>query len=242
VWFLVTRAGALVHDATALVVPLPDGDIDTGISVGGLTYRCLEPLAAWRLTYADATVAMDVEWRAFSPAHAWPVPPGTTVEDAQRHLEQSGWVHGRLRLGDREVALEGAFAHRDHSWGGERDWSQLHHWYYTSGELGEDLAFNAVKVWLAPETFLTVGCLWDGHEAMDLAELDVAGRLDPASGDHTGALVTARDTKGRAWRFEGRVLAHCPVRIGPTLVDDGVTEFRSGDRIGYGIIEYGRQR
>lgn len=241
VWFLVTHAGRLVHDATALALPVPGGDIDGGIRVGGLSYRCLEPLRRWQLTYADAVVEMDVEWCAFSPAHPWPVPAGTTVDDVQRHLEQSGWVSGRLRIGDRQVAITRAYAHRDHSWGGERDWSKLLRWYYTSGELGEDLAFNAVKVWLAPETFLTVGCLWDGHEATDVAALDVEGRLDPASGDHTGALVTVRDARGRDWRFEGEVLAHCPVQIGPTRVDDGVSVFRSGDRVGYGIIEYGRQ-
>ncbi len=242
VWFLVTRGGALVHDATALALPLPAGDIESGISVGGLTYQCLAPLARWRLRYASAAVDMDVEWSAFSPAHPWPVPPGTTVDDVQRHLEQSGWVSGRLRLGDEQLTIGRAYAHRDHSWGGERDWSKLHHWYYTSGELGGDLAFNAVKVWLGPAEFLTVGCVWDGREAMDATQLDVEGRHDPATGDHSGALVTLRDARGRDWRFEGRVLAHCPVQIGPTRVDDGITEFRSGDRVGYGIIEYGRQR
>src|SRR5689334_17472839 len=76
VWFMVTRDGRLVYDATHLAQPLPDGDIDDGLTVGGLTYRCSEPLRRWQLTYADATVRMDVEWEAFSPPHQWPVPPG----------------------------------------------------------------------------------------------------------------------------------------------------------------------
>jgi hypothetical protein len=241
VWFFVTRGDAVVHDATSLALPLPAGDIDDGISVGGLTYRCLAPLTRWQLRYADAKVEMDVEWEAFSPSHPWPVPPGTTVDDVQRHVEQSGWVAGTLRLGDERVCIERAFGHRDHSWGGERDWSKLLRWYYTSGEMGADLSFNAVKVWLAPETFLTVGCVWDGEQSIDLADLDVEGRIDGATGEHTGALVTMRDARGREWQFDGRVLAHCPVQIGPTRVDDGVSEFRGGGRVGYGIIEYGRQ-
>ncbi len=242
VWMFVTRGGTLIHDATALALPLPAGDIDTGITVGGLTYRCTEPLRCWQLTYESPAFAMDVAWQAFSPPHPWPVPPGTTVEDIQRHLEQSGWVSGRLRIGAQTIALARAYGHRDHSFGGERDWSKLYRWFYTSGELGDDLSFNAVKVWLAPETFLTVGCLWDGLDAVDAAELDVEGEIDPASGDHTGARITLRDARGRSWQFAGRVLAHCPVQIGPTRVDDGITEFRSGDRVGYGIIEYGRQQ
>jgi len=242
VWILVTRGATLVHDATNLALPLPAGDIDDGVTVGGLTYRCVEPLRRWRLTYESAAAAIDVEWRAFSPAHPWPVPPGTTVEDVQRHLEQSGWVSGRVRIGHEVVTMARAFGHRDHSFGGERDWSKLHHWYYVSGEFGDDLSFNAVKVWLGPEAFLTVGCLWDGTDAMDAVALDVEGTHDAATGDHTAAAITLRDARGRDWRFDGRVLAHSPVQIGPTRVDDAVTEFRSGGRTGYGIIEYGSQR
>jgi hypothetical protein len=117
----------------------------------------------------------------------------------------------------------------------------MHHWYYTSGEMGADLSFNAVKVWMTEDAVITIGCLWDGRETIDLESLDVVCRTDPASGVHTGGLVTARDAHGRDWRFEGNVLARNPVRIGPTLVDDGITEFRGGGRTGYGIIEYGRQ-
>jgi len=240
-WMLVTRDGRLLHDGTSLALAVPDGDIDAGIGVGGLTYRCTEPLRCWRLTYEAPGCAMDVVWEAFSPPHPWPVPPGVTVEDMQRHLEQSGWVSGSLRIGDEHVRIARAFAHRDHSWGGERDWSRMLRWFYVSGEFGEDLSFNAVKVWLAPEAFVTVGCVWDGREALDAATVDVVGAVDAATGDHTGAHVTLRDVRGRDWTIDGRVLAHGPVQIGPTRVDDAVTEFRTADRVGYGIIEYGRQ-
>jgi len=240
-WLLVTRDGALVHDASDLDVALPAGDIDTGLRVGGLTYRCVEPLTRWRLTYADATVRMDVAWEAFSPVHQWPVPPGSSVEDVPRHIEQSGWASGTLEIAGRQTAIVRAHAHRDHSWGGERDWAKMRRWYYTSGEMGADLSFNAVKVWFGEDAYLTVGCLWDGSETQDLAELDVTCRIDPATGDHTTGVVTFRDARGRDWRFDGEVLARCPVRIGPTLVDDGITVFRGAGRVGYGIIEYGRQ-
>ena len=240
-WFLMMRDGALVHDATDLSVPLPEGDIQSGLRVGGLTYCCLEPLARWRLAFADAAVQMEVEWQAFSPVHQWPFPPSTTVEDVPRHIEQSGWVSGTISIRGDRIMLERAYGHRDHSWGGERDWSKMHHWYYTSGEMGADLSFNAVKVWFTEESFITVGCLWDGRETMDVPQLDVECRIDPMKRHHTGGLITLRDGRGRSWRFEATVLAHCPVQIGPTLVDDGITEFRGAGRVGYGVIEYGRQ-
>ena len=242
VWMLVTRDGTMLHDATSLAEPVPAGDIDGGITVGGVTYRCTEPLRRWRLTYDVPGVGIDVEWTAFSPAHPWPVPPGVTVEDMQRHLEQSGWVSGEVRLGGETVAITRAFGHRDHSWGGERNWALLNRWYYVSGEFGDDLSFNAVKVWLAPETFVTVGCLWDGKEAMDAASLDVEGTHDPVTDDHTAVRVSLQDPRGRRWDITGRVLATGPVQIGPTRVDDAITEFRCNDRIGYGITEYGSQR
>jgi len=241
-WFMVVCDGVLAHDATNLALALPGGDVDTGLRVGGLTYCCLEPLARWRIEFEDAKVRMDVEWEAFSPVHQWPVPPGTSVEDVPRHIEQSGWASGTLDIGGRRITIDRAHAHRDHSWGGERDWARMQRWYYTSCEMGADLSFNAVKVWFGDDAFLTVGCLWDGAETQHLAALDVACRIDPATGDHAGGVVTFRDACARDWRFEGRVLAHCPVEIGATRVDDGITEFRGAGRIGYGIIEYGRQR
>jgi len=240
-WFFVTRDGALVHDATNLALPLPEGDIDTGLQVGALSYRCLEPLARWRLAFEDQTVQMDVEWQAFSPVHQWPFPPGSTVEDVPRHLEQSGWARGTLRLGRERITLARAYGHRDHSWGGERDWSKMHHWYYASGEMGADLSFNAVKVWFAEDVFITIGCLWDGRETLHVEQLDVVCQIDRAARHQTAGVVTVHDSRGRDWRFDGTVLAHCPVQIGPTLVDDAITEFRSAGRVGYGVIEYGRQ-
>ncbi len=239
-WFLVTRDGVLLHDATRLSLPLPAGDIDSDLSVGSLSYRCDEPLTRWRLRFADPRVTMDVVWEAFSPVHQWPFPPESSVEDVPRHIEQSGWVRGVVTIGDEQVKLERAYGHRDHSWGGERDWAKMHHWFYTSGELGPDLSFNAVKVWFAPDAFITVGCLWDGRETMHAGALDVTCAIDAAH-RHTSGVVTLRDASGRDWRFEGTVLAHGPVTIGPTRVDDAITEWRSGERTGYGIIEYGRQ-
>ena len=240
-WFFVTRAGKLVHDATQLAMPLPAGNIDAGLRVGNLTYHCLDPLLRWRLTFEDATVQMAVEWEAFSPVYQWPFPPGTTVEDVPRHIEQSGWVRGTVRIGNERIALDRAYGHRDHSWGGERDWSKMHHWYYSSGEMDEDLSFNAVKVWFTEDSFITIGCLWDGNETLGLEALDVECKIDPALGQQTEGVVTLRDARQRDWRFEGTVLAHCPVQIGPTHVDDGITEFRGAGRVGYGVIEYGRQ-
>lgn len=240
-WFLVTRDGALAHDATNLSLPLPAGDIDSGLRVGPLSYRCLAPLTRWHLGFADARVAMDVEWEAFSPGHQWPFPPESSVEEVPRHIEQSGWVRGTLTIDGERVALERAYAHRDHSWGGERDWAKMHHWYYTSGELGAELSFNAVKVWFAPDAFITIGCLWDGRETMHVDAIDVTCAIDPTSRRHSGGVVTLRDAHGRDWRFAGTVLAHAPVAIGPTRVDDAITEWRGGGRVGYGVIEYGRQ-
>lgn len=240
-WFLVTRAGKLVHDATRLTVPLPAGDIDGGLRVGGLAYQCIEPLMRWRLTFEDAAVEMAVEWEAFSPVYQWPFPPESAVEDVPRHIEQSGWVKGSVRIGEERIALTRAHAHRDHSWGGERDWSKMHHWYYASGEMDESLSFNAVKVWFTEDAFITVGCLWDGSETMGLESLDVECQIDPKLGHHTSGVVTLRDARGRDWRFEGTVLARCPVQIGPTLVEDAITQFRGAGRVGYGVIEYGRQ-
>jgi hypothetical protein len=60
------------------------------------------------------------------------------------HLECSGRLRGRLRIGDREVELD-ALAHRDRSWGPRRIDAVLTNRMFT-GTFGPDLSFAAIEI------------------------------------------------------------------------------------------------
>src|SRR5437899_199384 len=130
--------------------------------------------------------------------------------------------------------------HRDHSWGGERDWAKFHRWNYLSGEIEPDFWFNAVRIDLGTETDLRIGGLWDGRELLDLRDIEIKVETVDAGTRQTGVTTRLVDERGREHRIVGEeVLVNCPVQFGRTWLKDGITRYRYGDRIGYGILEHG---
>lgn len=239
-WLFITHAGRVVHNATDLHCPVPDGDIEDLI-LKDVSYQCREPLRRWRLLYRGEGYAVDLLWDAICPVYQYPVPPGTTADQAPRHLEQSGKATGTVTIAGRRYELN-CLAHRDHSWGGERDWSKMPTWSYVSCEISEKLSFNAVKISFSPDSHFKVGFCWDGEHVMGLTDLEVDLRTDALKKTQTGLSMWLVTEKGKRYEVEAGVLAVCPVTIGRTQVKDAISEFRSGGLTGYGIIEYGYQR
>ncbi len=238
-WLFITRDGEVVHNATDLHCQIPQGDIDD-LTLKNVSYQCLEPLRKWRLLYRGEDCGFDLTWQAICPVYQYPFPPGTSADQAPRHLEQSGRVSGTVAIGNRRYNLD-CFGHRDHSWGGERDWSKMPTWSYVSCEFSETLSFNTVKISFAPESHFKVGFFWDGCDVMGVSDLDVDLETDAQGRNQTGLSMWLVNEKGKRYEVTSKVLAVCPVTIGNTQVNDAISEFRTGDLTGYGIIEYGYQ-
>ena len=81
-------------------LPIPDGIQATRFALpNGLAYECLEPLTAYRVTYADGdAMRLDMTFRAIHPPHEVGVVPG-----GHGHLDQLGRVTGELWLGGERV-------------------------------------------------------------------------------------------------------------------------------------------
>ena len=79
-------------------LPIPDGIEATRFALpNGLSYECLEPLTAYRVTYADGdAMRLDMTFRALHPPHEVGVVPG-----GHGHLDQLGRVTGRAQAGRR---------------------------------------------------------------------------------------------------------------------------------------------
>ena len=238
-WMFISRNGKIVHDVTDLACPLPPGDIDN-LRLKDVTYRCLDPLRRWALTYEGEGYGVDLLWESFCPVYQYPASPDTSVDQAARHIEQSGRVRGTVTIAGQTYTLD-CLGHRDHSWGGERDWAKFNTWTYISCEFDETRSFNAVKISFDPETHLKVGFFWDGEHVMGLQNHDVELRTNPAGTQQTGASIWLVNEKGARHEIEAEVLDICPVTIGPTQVNDAICRFTSDGLVGYGIIEYGYQ-
>ena len=237
-FLFVTHRGTIVHtlvDQRAPVPPVEDGRL----AIHGLTIDWQEPLRRFRLRYRQGTVGFDVVWQASSPAYRYPHPDGVSFDQIPGHIEQGGTVRGVVTIGGVDHPID-CPAHRDHSWGGERDWAKFHRWNYLSGEIGPDFWFNAVRIDLGPEVDIRIGCLWNGRELLALTAIE----LDVATADggarQTGVVARLTDERGGTHEIVGEeVVVNCPVLYGRTWLKDGFTRYRYGDRVGWGILEHG---
>jgi hypothetical protein len=237
-FLFVTHGRTIVHSVVEHRAPVPP--VESGrLGLAGLTIDWERPLERFRLRYAGASTAFDVVWEASSPAFAYPHPEGIGYDQMPGHIEQGGVVTGEVTFGGERRRIEGP-GHRDHSWGGERDWAKFHRWNYLSGEFGRECWFNAVRIDFGGETTFRVGGLWDGHELLDLTDIGI--EVDTADGGarQTGARVRLVDEHGREHRIVGdEVIVNCPVLFGRTWLKDGITRWRYGAREGWGILEHG---
>lgn len=235
--FLV-QGGSVVHHLVDHRLPMPADERDR-LHLDDLVLDWEEPLRRFRLRYGHGDHRMDVVWEAVSPAYLYPHPPESTAEEYPRHLEQGGTVRGSVTIAGVSHAIEG-FGHRDHSWGGERDWAKFHSWDYLSAEFGRDLWFNAVRIAFAPGADIHLGCLWDGQALHALGDIEMAVETADGGTRQVGVDVRFTDERRRPYHAVGEeVVAVCPVAFDRTWLRDGITRYRMGTRIGWGILEHG---
>ena len=232
-YLFVTHRGAIVHAVTEHRAPPPPLDGDS-FTIAGLRIDIEQPLERFRLRYEHGATAFDLTWQGMSPAYKYPTPPS---DEFPGHIEQGGRVTGTVTLGGAQQAFAG-LGHRDHSWGGERDWTKFKRWTYLSGEF-DDSWFNAVRIDLGEQLDIRIGCLWDGRELLALQEIEIDPRTVDGGTRQTGVDVRITDEHGRRHQIEGEVLVNCPVWMGRTALKDAITRYRYGGRTGYGIHELG---
>ena len=234
-YLFVTHKGAIVHTVTEHRAPAPPLDGDS-FAVAGLRIDIEKPLERFRLRYAHGATAFDVRWEASSPAYKYPTPPS---DEFPGHIEQGGRVAGTVTLGGTTMPFAGV-GHRDHSWGGERDWAKFHRWTYLSGEFGADFWFNAVQIHLGEQLDIRIGCLWDGTELLALQHLEIEPRTVEGGSRQVGVTAHLTDEHGREHHIVGdEIVANCPAWMGRTVLKDGIARYRMGDRVGWGIHEHG---
>lgn len=238
-YLIFTQDDRVIHSLTEMRGPVPA--LKNGrLSLHGYSIAFEKPLERFRLRYEAESHAMDVVWEGMSPTYVYPHPPGSSYDQYSRHIEHAGRVAGVVTLGGRRYKVD-CFGHRDHSWGGERDWAKMRGWDYLSGEFGPDFWFNAVRVSMEgmPQD-LYMGCVWDGEQVMPLAQIKIDVRTTEGGTRQLGVDLRMTDELGREHHIAGeQVLAIAPAWFNRTCVRDGFTRYRYGDRTGYGVLELG---
>ncbi len=164
-----------------------------------------------------------------------------TMSGAQ-HYEHAGRIEGSVSVDGEMSAFEG-FGQRDRSWG-VRDKRVPTNWRWFSGQFGDRLCFNAIKVEV-------LGFRASGgyvyNEGRIEALKDWSYRAQPGGAGRWPAELTLSllSDSGKRFEISGTTLQNLPVlettdgRV--TVVNEARTRFQWADDVGYGISEFMEQ-
>ncbi len=164
---------------------------------------------------------------------------------ASAHYEQHMKVTGTLEIGDDRYDISG-FGLRDHSWG-PRYWQAIHRYEWLTLNFGEDFGAMVSIIQRDPEgkSLRAGGVIVRGDELEPLVEAEIEADYEENGLYHRAVRARVRTQKGESLVFDGKVLGFIPLRNRRegrvTHIGEGMTEWRCGDRVGYGLSEFLRQ-
>jgi len=251
---------AAVREQTAMV--------DTGLSVGGVSYERLEPMQRWHLT-ADCDVVvrdleserggsanrpahleLDATFEALMPAIGADGQGGegegasakTRQSVGKGHLEQAGRWTGSITIDGEKRELTEARGNRDKSWGPRR-WggtgSRMWRWF--SVNVGDDTHFGGIRIGTDAGD-LHRGWVWRDGEYSSIRNWDVRTELVDDELTHRVSHVRATDKLGRVHELRADVFRCAPHRMdhgnGGSVLNEGLARWTYEGRTGWGISEY----
>lgn len=177
------------------------GDDLDDCDVGGLKLRQPDPLKTAELSYKGDGLEVELTFSAIHEPFSWHENEGGCPDwVALDRYEQSVLTKGRIKLGDREIAVDGA-GHRDHSWG-SRNWHMLQHWKWMNATAGEDTSLHVMIMEAKGESIIQ-GYLNRDGVVSPVVEATATADLDDRM-IHRGIEGTFKDEAGRTMTFEGR--------------------------------------
>lgn len=174
------------------------------------------------------------------------VDAGTRLRDLHKvskvsseHYEQAGRIGGSIKIGNREISFQGS-GHRDHSWG-PRDWAAPRLWTWLTCQFGDELAFNLSRVAIASVDIYNGFIARDGMN-YPLRKAALVTEFEEDDMTQKSLWFRLEDTGGMVIDVAAEVLTVIPLHLESgehhTLVNEALTEYRWGDRVGYGVAEY----
>jgi len=208
-----------------------------------------DPRAAFR-NNPHRTVHIDLVHDAAGPAYG-SAGTGREVRDpekefAKAHYEQHMRVRGTIRIeaadGAPEQSIEiDGLGLRDHSWG-PRYWQAIHSYRWLTINFAPDFGMMVSKIWQTPDRAREAGVVVRGDKIEPITGVEID--TDFADNGLYHRTLVAHLTLGSGERLDvaGKVMGFIPLRNRregmTTHVGEGMTEFRCGDAVGYGLSEY----
>jgi len=195
-------------------------------------------------------VSFDLEHVAVGPlyGHKAEEKPGEDASQgfARAHFEQHMKVTGSLTIEGEVQRIEG-FGLRDHSWG-PRYWQAIHSYEWLTLNFGEGLAAMVSIVQRDPEGKETSrsGVIVRGMEMERIVDAQISAEYEDNGLYHKSLTAKVKTESGAEHTITGKVKGFIPLRNRregmETFIGEGMTEWRLGDQVGYGLSEFLRQR
>jgi hypothetical protein len=152
-------------------------------------------------------------------------------------------VTGELRIEGQTLPIEG-FGLRDHSWG-PRFWQAIHSYEWLTLNFGPDFGAMVSIIRRDPTSERMHGVVVRGDSLVPLASARVTAEYEEGGLFHRRVLAQLETVAGERLEITGEVVNFIPLRNRRdgmvTHIGEGMTEWRCGDRIGYGLSEFLRQ-
>jgi hypothetical protein len=195
-------------------------------------------------------VAFDLEHVAVGPlyGHKAEEKPGEDASQgfARAHFEQHMKVTGSLTIDGEVQRIEG-FGLRDHSWG-PRFWQAIHSYEWLTLNFGEGLGAMISCVQRDAEGKETSrgGVIVRGMEMERIVDAQITAEYEDNGLYHKSLTAKIKTEKGVEHTITGTVKSFIPLRNRrenlETFIGEGMTEWRLGDQVGYGLSEFLRQK
>ncbi len=195
-------------------------------------------------------VQFDLEHVAVGPlyGHKAEEKPGEKAEEgfARAHFEQHMKVTGSLTIDGETQRIEG-FGLRDHSWG-PRFWQALHSYEWLTMNFGEGLGAMVSIVQRDPagKEVSRGGVIVRGNEMEKIVDAHITAEYEDNGLYHKSLTAKIKTESGAEHTITGKVTGFIPLRNRrenlETFIGEGMTEWRLGDQVGYGLSEFLRQK
>ncbi len=249
----------------------PSIDNNDAFDAGGMRFETIEPTEELRTTYegsvAELTepramadprkaftesphkkISLDLTHKAVGPMYGDshdPTEVGESHENqfAKAHYEQHMRVTGTLTIDGETTEISG-YGLRDHSWG-PRYWQALHSYEWLTMNFGEDFGAMVSIIRRQGDDARVGGVIIRGDEADFVESATIDADYEDNGLYHKGLSVTLRTKGGEDLDISGDVKSFIPLRNRregmTTHVGEGMTEWKCGERTGYGLSEFLRQ-
>lgn len=238
---------------------------------GGMKFEVLEPTERLRTTYEGSVIDLENPREMSDPRRAFTESPkkrvkldlvhtaagpmyggskdhdeeGRDAENqfAKAHYEQHMAVSGTIEVDGEVIEIDG-FGLRDHSWG-PRHWQAIESYEWLTMNFGADMGAMVSIVRRDADNVRTGGVLLRDGKLEGIAKATIDADFEDNGLYHRSLRVDIETRGGETLEITGDVKGFIPLRNRRegmvTHIGEGMTEWRTGDRVGYGLSEFLRQ-